>query len=173
LQIADWFQFISLMTVAITILIGMSQNREVGRQTREASRQTESVQKSLEQAAYQTLNTTHDGNHIAFFKDDPEMLQWFLSTRGYSTSSHHQNKRTLYIIIKLDAHESNFLSYVDGLLSRDVWDGWFEVLRADFEVPDYRAVWPTARRFYATTFVAFVDSLIAARTPEPRAAPAT
>jgi hypothetical protein len=121
------------------------------------------VQETLKQGAYQSLNSTQDTFRIAFFKDDASMLRWYLAERGYPVSSHRNNKRTLYLQIKLDNHEGNYLNHQSGLLSDEMWQAWHEVLKADIDMPEFRAVWHAAKRFYEKSFVRFVDSLLRQR----------
>ena len=70
------------------------------------------------------------------------------------------NRRTLYVLIKLDEHEENYLSYEGGFLPENVWTAWLEVLKADFNIRDFREVWVNGKRFYATSFVEFIDNSI-------------
>lgn len=88
------------------------------------------------------------------------MLRWYLSTRGYKTSTHEQNKRALYILIKLESYEGLYLSHTDGILRSDIWQAWLEVLKVDFEISEFRSIWPAAKRFYAKPFVNLVDDIL-------------
>lgn len=159
MKISDWLQSISLITVAVTLLITAVQSRQAIKQTQNLAKQTEYIQKTLEHGAYQTLNTGFD-IRMVFFKDDPSMLRWYLSERGYSVSGHRNNKRALYLQIKLDIHENNYLNYKKGLLADEVWQAWYEVLRVDTKISEFRTVWRAAKRFYEKSFVQFVDSLL-------------
>jgi hypothetical protein len=159
MQLSDWLQFVSLIAVAVTLLINAIQSRQAIKQTQNLAKQTEYVRETLEHGAYQTLNTGND-IRLAFFKDDASMLKWYLSKRGYPVSSHRYNKRTLYLQIKLDIHENNYLNYKKGLLADDVWQAWYEVLHVDTEIPEFRTVWCAAKRVYEKSFVQFVDSIL-------------
>jgi hypothetical protein len=106
------------------------------------------------------MNAAHSTNRIAFLKDDPKMLRWHLSTRGYRVSTSQQNKRSLFIAIKLEAFEGLYLSHADGILRPEVWEAWLEVLKADCAIPEFRYTWPAAKRFYAKPFVDFVVDLM-------------
>jgi hypothetical protein len=160
MQLIGLLQLISFVAVVVTLLVTLAQTREVARQTRELSFQTRSLQGSLEHSIYQSVNAAHDRYRTMLMKDDRRMLNWYLSSRGYATSSHQQNKRTLYVIIKLETHEGVYLSYVDGVLRQSIWEAWREVLMADMRMPHFRSTWPTAKRFYAKPFVDFVDQLM-------------
>jgi hypothetical protein len=158
MQISDWLQTISLIAVAVTLVITAIQSRQVIKQTQHLARQTEYVQKTLEQNA--SLNSTQDTLRITFFKDDASMLKWYLSESGYPVSSHRKNKRILYLQIKLDNYETNYLNHQGGLLSDEVWQAWCEVLKADIGKPEFRMAWRAAKRFYDKSFVRFVDSIL-------------
>ena len=160
MQTADWLQFASLMAVAAALLVSVLQNRETARQTKELTGQTDSIRKSLEQGAYQTANAAHDLHRVELFRDDPRLLQWYLGSRGYKAHSKRRNMRTLYIILKLEIHEGNYLNHKNGTLSDEMWEAWSEVLKADLQSQDFRLTWPNARRFYARTFAEFVDSIL-------------
>ncbi len=160
MQLIDLLQLISLIAVVITLLVTLMQTRQVARQTRELSYQTKSLQGSLEQSIYQSVNSAHDEYRTMLMKDDRRMLSWYLSTRGYAISNHQENRRTLYVIIKPETHEGIYLSYMDGLLRQNVWEAWQEVLKADLKIPHFRSTWPAAKRFYAKLFTDFVDELM-------------
>ena len=160
MRLIDLLQLISLIAVVVTLLVTLAQTRQVARQTRELSYQTKSLQGSLEQSIYQSVNSAHDEYRTMLMKDDRRMLSWYLSTRGYATSGHQANKRTLYVIIKLETHEGLYLSYADGILRQSVWEAWEEVLKADLKIPHFRSTWPAAKRFYAKPFADFVDELM-------------
>ena len=160
MNISDWLESISLAAVAITLAINAVQSRQALRQTKLLAIQSKSLQDTLEQSAYQALDAGHNTYRVSFFKDDPEMLTWYLSNRGYPYSSHQLNRRTLYLQVKLDDHEQNFINHKKGLLSDDIWDAWAEVIRADVKLPGFDIMWPNARRFYARSFVEYVDALL-------------
>ena len=62
--------------------------------------------------------------------------------------------------MKLDSHESNFINYKDGLVEEEMWLAMLSVLKADFEILEFRRTWTNAKRFYELTFVEYVDTLI-------------
>lgn len=160
MQISEWLQTVSLIAVAVTLIITAVQSRQVIKQTQHLARQTEYVQKTIEQGSYRGINLTQDTFRSAFFKNDSSLLKWYLSERGYPVSSHRNNKRTLYLQIKLDNHETNYLNHQVGLLSDAVWQACCEVLKADAGMPEFRMVWRAAKRFYEKSFVRFVDSIL-------------
>ncbi|WP_433785035.1 hypothetical protein ACQPX6_01835 [Actinomycetospora sp. CA-101289] len=92
--------------------------------------------------------------------DDPVLLEWHLRARGYPTSSHEENKRRLYLLVRLEAHESNFLAWQQKLLNTETWAAWERLLRADTRIKEFRDVWPSARQLYVKSFAEEVDRLI-------------
>lgn len=153
MSLSNWLQTVSLLGVAIALLMN-------ARQIREMTSQAHSMLRSLEQSAYQQQIRTHADYRALFFKDDARLLSWHLHTRGYTALSHRRNKRSLYVLVKLDEHEANYLSYTGGLLAENVWQAWHEVIKADFGVPEFREVWTNAKRFYVASFAQFIDNEI-------------
>ena len=151
MKISDWLQFASLLVVAVALLLTI-------RQIHEMSVQNHSMLKSLEQNSYKRLIQTNTTQRTAYLKDDAELLSWHLRTRGYATGKHDQNKRTLWLLVRLDVHEENYLEYLRGMLQESVWLPWVEVMRADFAVAEFPRVWANARRFFSDQFVRLVDA---------------
>jgi hypothetical protein len=73
---------------------------------------------------------------------------------------HRGKRRRLYVLDKLELHESNFLSQVSGLLADEVWVAWRTVMVHDFAVDKYREMWSVAKKFLVSSFVMFVDNEI-------------
>jgi hypothetical protein len=157
--IADWLQVISLATVAVALMLNVIQSRHTSKQAVEASRQTGAILASLKHGAYQSFAASQADLRSLFF-NDPKMVQWYLASRGYGTRSEEANNRTLYVILRLNSHETTFLSYSAGLLDEDVWSGWLNVIKTDFEVAEFVETWPHAKVFYAQSFATFVDEAI-------------
>lgn len=161
MSLSDWLQVVSLAAVAIALFLNVWQNRLSAKQALEASRQSEAVLVSLRQGAYVNfLNSQAEYRAIGLA--DPEMLRWQLASRGYGVGSDLENRRTLFILVRLGSHESSFLSYSANLLDEDVWTGWRRVIESDFQVPEFVSVWAHGKQFFATSFVAFVDDEILA-----------
>jgi hypothetical protein len=95
-----------------------------------------------------------------FFLDNPKMMEWYLASRGYRLGSEDSNRRTLYVLVRLNAHESSYLSYASGLIDEDVWAGWLAVIRTDFTVKEFIQTWPHAKQFYARSFGEYIDHSI-------------
>ena len=163
---SDWIQAATLGAVAIALLLNLRQNREVARQTQELTQQNSVFLRSTQQDAYRVMVTHPNAPRVSFLKDDPEMLAWHLESRGYQPGTYQQNLRRLYVLLRLDTHELNFISHAQGLLTDDVWTGWWNVLKADFTDAEFYEAWAAAKHFYAPSFVTFVDELIADGRPD-------
>ena len=150
---SDWIQIIAAAFVFLALVLNILQLRQ-------ATRQSAAFLRSLEQGAYGALVNKNLETKMTHFLVDPELLAWFLSTRGYLSTSFEENKRRLYVLVELESHESNFLSHVNGLLADEVWAAWKTVMEHGFATDEYREMWPVARKFYAVSFVTFVDNEI-------------
>lgn len=164
---SDWVQLVSLVAVVAALLLNARQNREVARQTRELTRQTQELTlqnsvflTSMQQNAYLAMVTQPAELRISFLKENPELLAWHLAARGYRPGGHTENLRRLYVLLRLDMHELNFVNHGEGLLTDDVWTGWSNVLKADFSEVEFREAWQVAKHLYAPSFVVFVDQLV-------------
>lgn len=157
---ADWIQSIAAILVFAALILNVLQLRQV-------TGQTEALRRSLEQAAYGSTWATHASSRTAYFLQDPELLAWHLSSRGYETSTAEENRRRLYALVKLESHEASYLSHANGLLSSEVWNAWRTVMMEDLSVPEFRSVWGVGKQFYAASFVRFIDSeILAASEPD-------
>jgi len=98
------------------------------------------------------------------FRDDHDLLRWYLSSRGYPTSTDEANKRRLYVLTRMDIHQLNFMNYESGFLGNEFWSAWRNVLVTDLRIPEFAELWPMLRTFYAPRFVAFCDEALLAPT---------
>jgi len=82
------------------------------------------------------------------------------------------NKRTAHALFRLTQHESIFLSHESGLISENIWLPWNRVLESDLAIVEFTNVWSRGRLFYAMSFAAHVDRIIANadKPPESRTA---
>jgi hypothetical protein len=147
MSLAEWTQLLSELLVVAALTLTLLQLREANRQNR---------------AFFATFR--HNGHvtgredlRLTFFREDPELLSWYLRSRGYETSTPMEDRRRLYILAKLNLHESRFINHQSGVLGDESWSAWLQVVRGDFALPEYREVWETARRIYSSSFVAFID----------------
>ena len=153
MSIGDWLQAISALLVALALGVGALQLRQMEKQTTAASG-------NIQQMAYESMNQAYSDYRVNLLKDDPDLLAWHLQNSAYPVGDHESNKRTLFMMGKLDAHERNVINYRLGLLSEDAWKAWGTVLEADVVIPEFRAMWPAARRFYAPPLVQKIDQII-------------
>jgi hypothetical protein len=167
----DWFQALTLVAVAVALLLNVRQNREVARQTQELTRQNTVILGSMQQNAYQAMLTYPTALRVSFLKDNPELLAWHLTSRGVPATTYEHDLRRLYIILKLETHEMCFVSHAQGLLTDDVWAGWWNVVNTDLMDPDFQETWLSVRHFFAPSFAAFVDGLIRDREYPPELRP--
>ena len=150
LNIADWIQTLSLLLVARALIASIFQTRAVAYQARQAT-------KALQATTHQSFVHNQNGSREAFFLDRPELLSWHLSSRGYPDTNATENLRRLYALNKLDIHEYNYLSFSAGHFRDDIWAGWKNVMQEDLGQPEFREMWPVARRLYAPSFVNFIE----------------
>ena len=155
------FQYLSLAAVMVALFFAFRQNQQISRQTQEASRQTSTILASLQQNAYHAMVTHPTVLRASFLREDPVLLAWHLEARGFGPADPAQNRRRLYVLIKFDMHELNFVSHEGGLLADELWSGWQAVVETDFASPEFRECWHLTKRFYALSFVTYVDSVIA------------
>jgi hypothetical protein len=154
----DLVQTITLVTVAITIALS-------ARQSREAARQSALAHNALGQSAHQTM-VGHGAAYLAsMMTDEPELIAWFLATRGIPPASAVTNKRYMLMFLRMDAHEATYLAYLDGSLQPDVWAGWRRVIELDAQTPEFRTVWRVVSDSYSRRFVELLDRMLAACEP--------
>jgi hypothetical protein len=103
MQISDWIQTIAAVLVFLALILNVLQLRHVANQSM-------AFRRSLEQGAYGSLVDKHLGSRATYVINDPELLAWHLPTRGYKSTCFEQNKRRLYVLVKLELHENNFLA---------------------------------------------------------------
>ncbi|MBG0561129.1 hypothetical protein [Actinoplanes aureus] len=115
---------------------------------------------SLVQGAYAALTRNQTDHRTEIFRDDHDLLRWYLSSRGYPTLTDEANKRRLYVLTRMDIHQLNFMNYESGFLSHEFWSAWKNVLVTDLRIPEFAELWPMLRNFYAPTFVAFCDEAL-------------
>ena len=140
----------SLLLVSVALIVNAFQLRH-------ASKQSAALAQTLNQSAYGSMVTNATEAWHNFFSNDPALLAWHLSARGYKTSTPAINKRRLYAIVKLEEHEYNYRANEQGFLAVDVWQAWHNVMEVDFSIYEFQEIWPTAKRFYASSYVQYVD----------------
>lgn len=169
MSLADALQTISLVAVAITIGLSALQNRHAARQTREIARQSTLAQNALAQAVYHQTIVGQGSTYVTnLLTNEPELLAWFLRSRGFPPATAEINKRYMLLFLRLEVHEASYLAHLDGTLPDDVWLAWHRVIELDAATVEFGVVWPVVRAMYSARFVAFLEGLT--RIPAPRRA---
>ena len=154
MKFVDWLQLASILLVVVALALNVLQLREV-------SNQSHAQASALNQLAYGGVANLASDPRFLLFPNDPELLTWYLKSRGFKATTPSENKRRLYVMAKLIQHETNFVNHTAGLLTDESWAAWFNVLRADLAISEFREIWSSSRDIYAESFAAFVDSLVA------------
>ena len=153
MSLGDTIQFVTLLTVIIALGLTIWQARQMMKQT--ALMFTE-----LFDHAGTSLMETHSQQRMTFFLNDPELLKWHLTSRGYTSTNPLEDKQRLYALVKLEAHESAHQRHLKGIIDDSVWQEWRQVLRADLKVPIFADVWVNGRQFYDASLAAIVDEIL-------------
>jgi hypothetical protein len=160
LKFADWLQTISLIAVVVALLLNYRQARETAKQATEASKQVAISVSVMRQDAYREVTNYGANFNSILFQSGDDLLSWFLSSRGVRTGSHEYNLRAMFMFVRMDVHESLFLSNQGTLLDEDAWNAWKNVIEADASTPEFRAVWQVVANHYVASFGDFVNSVI-------------
>lgn len=165
MNLGDVVQVISLLAVIMALLLSVWQNRE-------AARQSASALASLRQATHEELvRYGADFTYDALIRDG-ELLAWFLASRGFTPSGEVENRKRLFLWVRLDMHEANYHAFRIGAITEDVWQDWLPSVVLDLAMPEAPEVWKTVRSVFSAKFVVLVDDVLAARaatTAEPSA----
>jgi hypothetical protein len=161
---ADWAQTLSFPLVALALYVSSVQTRAAVRQTKHLADQNKSLASSLTQGAHVALTRNQIDHRTMFFHDDENLLDWYLSSRGYPSSTFDANKRRLYVLTRMDMHQLNFVNYEAGFLAHDFWQSWKTVVETDLKIPEFAELWPILRNFYAPGFVKFCDRTLSANS---------
>jgi succinate dehydrogenase flavin-adding protein (antitoxin of CptAB toxin-antitoxin module) len=166
-SLSDTIQLVTLVTIVIALGLTVWQARQMMKQT--ALMFTE-----VFDHAYDSLMQAHTQQRMTFFLNDPELLKWHLTSRGYRSTNPLEDKQRLYALVKLEAHESAHLRHLKGTIDDAMWRGWRQVLETDLKVPIFADVWVNGRQFYDASFEAIVDEILAENAAEivPAAGPA-
>jgi hypothetical protein len=160
LKFADWLQTISLGAVVVALLLNYRQARGTAKQAAEASKQVALSMSMMRQDAYRDVTNYGANFNTILFQSGEDLLSWFLSSRGIRAGSHEDNLRFMFMFVRMDVHESVFLSYQGSLLEPDAWNAWKQVVEADVSTPEFRSVWRVVANHYIASFQEFVGSVI-------------
>ena len=163
MSLGDTIQLVTLVTVIIALGLTMWQARQMMKQT--ALMFTE-----LSDHVGDSLVQTHTQQRMTFFLNDPELLSWHLTSRGYASTTPLEDKQRLYALVKLEAHELAHQRHVKGTIDEAMWGEWLQVLKADLKVPVFAEVWVNGRRFYDPSLAAIVDEIFAENATETKGA---
>ena len=155
----DTIQIVTLLTVIIALGLTTWQARQMMKQT--ALMFTE-----LTDQVSASLIETHARQRTAFFLNDPELLKWHLTSRGYTSTNPLEDKQRLYALVKLEAHELAHQRHLKGTINDSMWQEWRQVLKADLKVPIFADVWANGRQFYDPSLAAIVDEILAQNAEE-------
>lgn len=138
-------------------------------QTRDGTRQTSAVRGEMLIMQNTWLAQAYIDHRTRFFQNNPELLDWYFSSRGYRSTTAFENLQRLYALTTLDLHEGIHLQHLGGTISKEIWSAWQEVLATDLRVPVYRDVWANGAKFYEASFAKAVDSHFLRHDQEARA----
>jgi hypothetical protein len=156
-SISDFVQILSLFFVAGALILNLWQGRQM-------LRQTATMTGDLFNDVSTSLMETHTDQRTTFFLQDPELLAWHLTSRGYRSTTPIENKQRLYALVKLDTHESIHLRHVKDMIDEPMWKGWLQVLEVDLQVPVFADVWENGHQFYEASFAELVNSTLKRQT---------
>ncbi|HZM78519.1 MAG TPA: hypothetical protein VFC19_22560 [Candidatus Limnocylindrales bacterium] len=154
MKFADIVQAVSFLAVIIALMLSVWQNKE-------AARQTSSVVASLRQATHEEL-IRHglDFTYEALTKD-PELLAWFLTSRGFPPGNEAENRKRLFLFARFDMHDATYHAFITGATAEDVWCDWLPTVRLDLAMREAPAVWNAIRSVFSPNFAAVIDDLLA------------
>ena len=78
-----------------------------------------------------------------------ELLVWHLNERGLEDKGPLENKKTLFILLRLDVYEEMLLSAEKGLLTEKQIIGWKNAIQRDFKSTRFMDVWDSVFKCYA------------------------
>jgi hypothetical protein len=159
MSLGDTIQLVTLVTVVIALGLTIWQARQMMKQT--ALMFTE-----LFDHAGASLIEAHTQQRMTFFLNDPELLKWHLTSRGYTSTNPLEDKQRLYALVKLEAHELAHQRHLKGTIDDALWQEWRQVLKADLKVPIFADVWVNGRQFYDGSLAAIVDEILAENIAE-------
>ena len=128
MSLADAIQVITLLTVLVALGLTTWQSRQM-------VKQTALMVNELSDQVGDSVMQTHTHQRTTFFLNDPDLLSWHLTSRGYTSTNPVEDKKRLYALVKLEAHELAQQRHLKGTIDESMWEGWRQVLKADLRVP--------------------------------------
>jgi len=157
-------QYVSLIGLIAALVISLGQSRAA---TRQSTAATAALQQS---SSHELVRYSADFPYMAL-RDDPDLLAWFLETRGFPAGDAVTNKRYHFLFVRLDIHSGIHDAYRDGLLSEAAWNDWLRSMRLDLVTPEGRLVWRTTADLYSPAFRAQVEKVLPDPPADPRSEP--
>ncbi|WP_433219598.1 hypothetical protein ACQP00_15665 [Dactylosporangium sp. CS-047395] len=151
MSIADIVQTVSLLAAAFALWLSL-------RQTRETARQTSSALAALQQGTREELVRYGADFTYNALSTDHDLLEWFLASRHFPPAGYVENRKSLFLWVRLDQHEGTFHAYRTGAIAEDLWLDWKRSMEIDFAMPEFPRVWTAVREIYSSDFIALVDA---------------
>lgn len=148
-------QLVAVIFVAVTVFL-------TRQQLKESTRQTRNLEETLRTSVYQDIIRSSRELWVAFF-EDPELLNWYLESRGIQVQDISENKIRLFTALKLDYYENLYLQYIQANIDEDVWAGWRNAIRADLKDRVFQEVWMKMEQLYAPSFQEFINAILNGR----------
>jgi hypothetical protein len=167
MDLGNLLQSLSLVAVAISLVLSARQIRLAGKQTREAAEQSELARSAMLQRGHHSLVSQGTGSLEGLLFGQPELLAWFLASRGIPPGTDELNQRYLLIYLRMDQHEVNYLDYLNDGLPEEVWRGWQRVISHDVRTAEFQTVWSVVKDQYSERFVTMVDGTIPRQSSSP------
>ena len=153
-------QTVSFVIAAMALMFSLWQARSAAGQSREAAKQASAAAYSVKQAAAQTL--LHHGTDFAFqgLADNPQLLTWFLGSRGMPEGTHDVHQRYMFIWVRLDVHQASFRAARQNALDQEEWEEWLRTIEMDVQLPEFPTVWKCVKNLYSGAFVQLIDKML-------------
>ncbi len=80
--------------------------------------------------------------------DGDEMLVWHLQQKGIENKSRLENKKALFILLRLDVYEEMLLLKEKDILSQGQIAGWYNAIKRDFKSEDFKSIFEVVSEYY-------------------------
>ena len=153
-------QSVSFLIAAIALMFSLWQARSAAGQSRQAAKQAAAAAYAVKQVSAQTL--LHHGTDFAFqgLTGNPQLLAWFLASRGIPADTHDRNQRYLFVWVRLDVHEASYRAAGRNALDREEWEEWLRTIEMDVRLPEFPTVWKSVKNLYSPRFVQLIDVML-------------
>lgn len=165
----DLLQFFSTSAAVVALVVLILQ-------TRDGSQQTMAMRAELAIRQSTWLAQSYVDHRTQFFQHDSALLAWYLSGRGYRSTTPFEDRQRLYALTTLDIHEGIHIQHANGTVTNEVYAAWRQILTTDLGMPIYADVWENGAKFYEASFARYVSDRLAAlahTTPQDPRPPAS